>query len=42
MGFQILLQSHSNKNIMALAQNRPVDQWNKIEYPEVDLHNYTI
>jgi hypothetical protein len=31
---QTILQSNSNKNSMALAQNRHEDQWNRIEDPK--------
>jgi hypothetical protein len=38
---QTILQSNSNKNSMVLAQNRHEDQWNRIEDPDMNPHNYT-
>jgi hypothetical protein len=32
---QTILQSHSNKNSMILAQNRQEDQWIRIEDPDI-------
>jgi hypothetical protein len=38
---QTILQSHSNKNSMVLAQKRNEDQWSRIEEPDLNLHSYT-
>lgn len=36
---QTVLQSHSNKDNMLLAQNRNVNQWNIIGNPEINPHS---
>jgi hypothetical protein len=33
-------QSNSNKNSMVLAQKQHEDQWNRIEDPDMNPHNY--
>ena len=35
---QALLQSHSHQDSTVLAQRQKIDQWNKIESPETNLH----
>ena len=35
-GFQVVLQSCDHKDSMVLAKNRHIDQWNRIENPEMD------
>ena len=37
---QALLQSHSHQDSMVLAQRQNIDQWNKTESPEINLHTY--
>ena len=34
--FRAILQSCDHKDSMVLAQNRHIDQWNRIENPEMD------
>jgi hypothetical protein len=37
---QIILQSHGNKNFMAVAQKQ-VDQWCRIEHSEINPNRYS-
>lgn len=35
--FQVILQSYRNKNIVLVAHNRHIDQWNRIEDMKTNL-----
>jgi hypothetical protein len=36
---QTILQNHSNKNSMGLAQKTDMNQWNRIEDPDMNPHS---
>ena len=39
--FRLLLQSYSNKRSGYRPKNRHIDQWNRIESPEIYPHIYS-
>jgi hypothetical protein len=39
--FQTTLQNHSNKTSMVVAKNKCKEQWNRIEYPNINPHSYS-